>query len=210
MSTGQPNLGNVAGAGNYLVISTNEMSDNHGLFLYDTKNYRICDSLTLIRAYLMGKDRKNRIWLSTPHQLLIVDSVALKKGKLLLLYPDKGYEQTKDYSTIDIAFGKNLVWFVYRNEEYRNSELRRIDEDGNMLRVNLPGQTTASHIQNIFIDRKNNIWLCNDGEGIFKIVRSQLQVIIADYCRLEDALIVSSQQKENFASGNLLNGMAST
>ncbi|MBL7739124.1 MAG: hypothetical protein JNK14_07885 [Chitinophagaceae bacterium] len=174
---GQPNLGSIAGVENYLVISINEMSSNKGLYLYDIKNNRICDSLTNIWAYLMGKDEKNRIWLSTSHQLLITDTAALKKGKLSLLAPDKGYQQAGNYSTTNIAFGKNLVWLVYRDKEFRNSELRRIDEEGNLLRVNLPVQTTAAYIKNIFIDRENNIWLGNDGEGVFKIVRSHLQII---------------------------------
>lgn len=181
----QPNLGNINGFGNYLLITTNEMNFNKGLFLYDIKNNRVCDSLPSIRAHLVGKDKKNRIWVSTTNQLmsaatnqlLIADTVALKKGKLNLIPPDKGYQQSGDYSTINIAFGKNFVWFVYRDNEFRNSELRRIDEDGNMLRVRLPDHMPASYIQGIYIDRENNIWLSNDGEGVIKIARSRLQVM---------------------------------
>lgn len=173
----QPNLGNINGFGNYLLISTNEMNFNKGLFLYDIKNNRICDSLPSVKAHLVGKDKKNRIWFSTANQLLIADTAALKKGKLNLIPPDKGYQQTGGYSAINIPFGKNFVWFVYRDKEFRNSELRSIDEDGNMLRVRLPDQMPASYIQGIYIDRENNIWLSNDGEGVIKITRSRLQVI---------------------------------
>ena len=174
---GQPNLGNISGIGNYLLISTNEMSFHKGLFLYDIKNNRICDSLVSIRAYLVGKDKKKRIWLSTSNQLLIADTAALKKGKLNLLPQDKGYRQTVNYSARNIAFGNNFAWLVCRDKEFRNSELQRINEDGNLFRVSLPGQISASYIQHIFIDRENNIWLSNDGEGVFKIVISRLQII---------------------------------
>jgi signal transduction histidine kinase len=173
----QPNLGNISGNGNFLVLAINEMSSNKGLYIYDIKNNRICDALTNITAHLIGKDEKKRIWFSTTQRLLIADNEALKKGKLVLIPPDKGYRQTENYSTINIAFGKNIAWFVFRNKELRNSELRRITEDSSLFRVSLPEQTTASYIKNIFIDRENNIWLSNDGEGVFKIVRSPLQII---------------------------------
>lgn len=187
----QPNLGNIAGSGNYLVITTNEMSFNNGVFLYDIKNDRICDVLQNISAFLVGKDGKNRVWISTSNRLLILDSIALKKGKLLLIPPDKGYRQVENYSTINVAFGKNLAWFVYRTAEFRNSELRRVTEDSNMFRVNLPAQITISYVKDIFIDQENNIWLSNDGEGVFKIVRSPLQIIEKPLGLSENGILAS-------------------
>jgi signal transduction histidine kinase len=172
----QPNLGNIAGAGNYLALTTNDMNYNKGLFLYDIKNDRICDTLNT-SAYLLGKDERNRIWISSAHQLLITDNTAWANGKLLLKSPDDGFSRVKNYSTINAALGKNMIWVVYRNQEFRNLELHRIHKDGSLLSVLLPAQAALSYILNIFIDRENNIWLCNEGEGVFKIIRSPLQVI---------------------------------
>lgn len=172
----QPNLGNITGVGNFLVLTINEMNSNKGIFLFDIIKNSICDMLPNTAAFLMGKDEKNRIWFSIADQLLIIDSVELKKGKLSLVSPDKGFLQVKNYSTINIAFDKNQVWLVNRNEEFRNSELRRIDEDGNMISINLPVQAATSYISNVFIDRENNIWLCNDGEAVYKMTKSPLQV----------------------------------
>jgi signal transduction histidine kinase len=174
---GQFNLGNISGIGNYLVLTFNEMNNNTGVYLYDIKKNRVCDSLTNISAYLMGKDGKKRIWISSEHHLTIIDTLALKTGKLSLIPPDKGYRQTNNYSTNNVALGKDFAWFVYRDEELRNSELHWIDEDGTLLRVRLPVQMTTSKITSAFNDRENNIWFCNDGEGVFKIVRSPLQII---------------------------------
>ena len=174
--TDQPNLGNIAGLGKYLVITTNEMNYNRGVFLYDLKADSICDVLPSVNAYLLGKDDKNRIWISSSHQLFILDSIALQNGKIMLIAPDKGFHQAKNYSTVNVAFGKNLAWLIYRTEEFRNAEIHRIDEDGTMFRMSLPSQAVNSYIKNIFIDRENNIWLCNDGEGVLKITRSPLQV----------------------------------
>jgi len=185
----QPNLGNITGVGNFLLLTINEMNFNTGIFLYDIKKNRICDMLSNTAAFLMDKDEKNRIWISTVGQLLILDRAALENGKLSLIPPDKGYSQIKNYSTVNMAFHKNQVWLVYRNEELRNSELRRIDEDGNMISINLPVQAATSYISNVFIDREKNIWLCNDGEAVFKFIRSPLQVFEKPFSKSTESQI---------------------
>lgn len=172
----QPNLGNIAGAGNYLVLTSNDMNNNKGLFLYDIKNDRICDTVNT-SAYLMGKDERNRIWISSAQQLLITDNTAIANGRLILKSPDDSFNRVKNYYSIIAAIGKNMIWVVYRNQEFRKLELHRIHKDGSLLSVMLPDQAALSYIFNIFIDREKNIWLCKDGEGVFKIIMSPLQVI---------------------------------
>jgi signal transduction histidine kinase len=171
-----PYLGDITGTGNYIVISTNDLRGHKGLYLYDIKNNTICDALPEVKAYLLGRDKGNTIWISMPDQLFILDGIALSKGKLLLTLPVHGYQQAKDYSTINIAFDKNCIWFVHRNEDYRNEDIHRIEENGSLLKIPLPEQATSSDIKNIIIDRENTIWLCNDGEGIFKILNSPLRI----------------------------------
>ncbi|MEP6616730.1 MAG: histidine kinase [Ginsengibacter sp.] len=176
VGAGLPYLGNIIVDGNYLVISKNELNDHRGLYLYDIKNDIICDALPAPVIFLLGKDKTNNTWLSMGDKLFILDSIALAKGKLLLIPPVRGYSQAKDYSATNIAFDKNCIWFVYRNQDYRNMEIRRIEENGRLLRMPLPQQATSSDIKNILVDRENTIWLCNDGEGVFKIVNSPLQI----------------------------------
>ncbi len=171
-----PYLGEIDGIGNYLVISTNDLKSHLGLYLYDIRNNRICDALPEVSAYLPGKDKSNNIWVSMLDKLFILDSSDVAKGKLSLIPPVHGYYQAKDYSTANIAFDNNCIWFVHRNEDYRNEEIHRIEEDGSLLKIPLPEQATSSDIKNIFIDKENTIWLCNDGEGVFKIANSPIRV----------------------------------
>ncbi|HVT85770.1 MAG TPA: triple tyrosine motif-containing protein [Chitinophagaceae bacterium] len=170
-----PYLGNIAGVGNFLIITTNEMKFNKGIYVYDIKEDRICNALN-IEGFLIGKDKKNNIWFSNAEQLFIVDRKALQKGKLLLNDPAEEYRQLKYYSTVNIAFANDVIWVVFRNKDFRNSEIRRIDEKGTIFSMPLPGQATISYLKNIFIDRENTIWLSNDGEGVFKIIHSPLQI----------------------------------
>jgi signal transduction histidine kinase len=177
LSPDAPNLGNIAGIGNFLVITTNEMKFNKGFFVYDIEHNRISDVQSEINCFLFVKDEKNRIWINTEHKLYIVDTIAIKKGKLSLTTPGEGLQQIHNYSTTNLAFNKNAIWLVYRNKEYRNIEIRHTNGAGNISAMPLPVQATNSDIKNIFLDRENNIWLSNDGEGIFKITNSPLQAI---------------------------------
>jgi Signal transduction histidine kinase len=170
-----PFLGGITGVGNFLIVTTNEMRFHKGIYIYDIKMDRICDA-SGIEAYLLGKDEKNRIWISTVEQLLIVDQSLLQKGKLLLIAPGDGYQQVKDYSTVNVAFSKGAIWVAYRNEEFRNTEIRRISETGRLFSMPMPEQATISYLKNIFIDRENTIWLSNEGDGVFKIINSPLQI----------------------------------
>ena len=167
------NLRSITGIDNWLVISTSDMSEWQGIYLYDIKSKRITDSLA---GYLIDKDKNKNIWVSSSNQLFIFDPTFLNKGKLSLISPPGNYQQVKQYSTALFSFGKKNTWFVYRSKETQSVEIRRIDENGNVFYVPLPARTVPSVITNIFVDRENTLWLTNDGEGVFKIVNSSLRV----------------------------------
>ena len=173
--TTPPFLGGITGVGNFLTITTNEMRFHTGIYVYDIKMNRICDALS-IGGFLLGKDQKNRIWISTAEKLNIVDQNALQKGKLSLIAPEGGYQQVKNYSTTNVDFDTDAIWIVFRNQEFRNTEIQRISENGAVFSIPLPEQATISYIKNIFIDRENTIWLSNEGDGVFKIINSPLQI----------------------------------
>jgi signal transduction histidine kinase len=171
-----PLLGNITGLGNYLVITTNDMKFNKGVFLYDIKADRICDE-SPASGFLLGKDWKNRIWYSTLNKIQVIDNTALGKGKLLITDPVGAYQQVKNYSAFNVTFDTTAISFVFRNKDFRNSEIRRVYETGAISSIPLPKQTTVTYIKNMFIDRENTIWLGNDGEGVFKIINSPLQIL---------------------------------
>jgi signal transduction histidine kinase/ligand-binding sensor domain-containing protein len=173
--TTPPFLGGITGVGNFLIITTDEMRFNKGIYVYDIKMNRICDALP-IGGSLLGKDQKNRIWISTSDKLNIIDQNALQKGKLSLIVPSGGYQQIKDYSTTNVDFDTDAIWVVFRNQEFRNTEIQRITEKGAVFSIPLPEQAKISNISNIFIDRETTIWLGNSGEGVFKITNSPLQI----------------------------------
>jgi signal transduction histidine kinase len=167
-------LGTITGFGEWLLFTTGEMNPKQGLYLYDIKNNRISDSLVK-HSFLIGKDEHNRIWASFSGQLLIMDTIALSKGKLSFIGP-ADYDQAKNYSVAKATVGENCIWFLNRNKEFRNAEMCFFQQHGSILKMTLPEKAMSSSIENIFIDKENTIWLSSDGEGVFKIVNSPLQV----------------------------------
>jgi len=173
--TDAPFLGSLTGVGNFLIFTTNDMRFNKGIYVYDIKMNRICDVLP-VGGFWVGKDQKNRIWISTAEKLKIVDQGVLQKGKLSLMAPDGGYQGIKDYSIMNVDFDTDAIWIISRNKELRNTEIQRISEKGAVFSIPLPDQATVSFIKNIFIDRENTIWIGNEGQGVFKIINSPLQI----------------------------------
>jgi signal transduction histidine kinase/ligand-binding sensor domain-containing protein len=169
------NLDKVYGTGNWLVFSTSEMNKNFGLYLYDIKNDRIVDSIQQT-CFLLGKTENSDIWISSLSRLFILDQKAMSAGKLSLIAPTGVYNQIKDCASRNIAFGKAAVWLVYQDEHNRNMEITCINEKETVKHIPLPEITRTSSITNVLIDRENIIWLCNDGEGVFKVVNSPLQL----------------------------------
>jgi len=170
-----PYLASITGYGNFLLLTTNEMRSLKGLFLYDIAGNRICDALPGINAILLGKDKSNRIWISS-HKLFVLDTAALKNGKISLTPPPGNYQLVKDYPVVNMAFDDESIWLVYRDQDYVNKDIRRLDESGSMSKLPLPEQITSSGVSSIMIDREYSIWLCNDG-GVFKIVNSPLIIV---------------------------------
>jgi len=159
--------------GNYLVLSTSDMRAHDALYLFDIKNNRVCDVWHHSEVFLLGRDAKNLIWVFTEGKSFSLDSIALNKGKLAL-QPSSQYDQLKKYSTRLITFNDSNVWLS--DEDYTSKAILRLEKDGRVTRIPLPEQAAASHISDIFLDKENTIWICNEGEGVFKFVNSALQI----------------------------------
>jgi signal transduction histidine kinase/ligand-binding sensor domain-containing protein len=170
----------IIGKANYLVLTSHELRQKRALYLYDIKNNRICDILPDHDFFLLGKDNKERVWLSISGKPFILDSIALLNGRIQLIPPTGNYSALRDYSTLNMCFDKNSIWTVFR-KNLKNQDIRHIEESGSIHTTPLPEQAIASDIKNIFIDSENNIWLSNDGEGVFKIVKSPLQILTAPF-----------------------------
>jgi len=65
---------------------------------------------------------------------------------------------------------------IFRDKNYRNVDIRRIDENGGLLQIPLPQSAMSSDISSLMVDKENMIWLSSNGEGVFKLSNSHLQI----------------------------------
>jgi signal transduction histidine kinase/ligand-binding sensor domain-containing protein len=169
--TAAPFLDKLILFGNYLVLGTSEMRSHDALYLYNLQTNRICDAWHHSEVFLLGKDPENVIWVFTEGKPFSLDSIALSKGKLALQGSLK-HEQLKKYFTRLTTFDESNIWL---SEDNSTKEILHVEKTGHITRISLPEQA-ASHISDIFLDKENIIWICNEGQGVFKFVKSPLQI----------------------------------
>jgi signal transduction histidine kinase/streptogramin lyase len=163
-----PFLGDILEYGNMLLIGTNDLRHHIGLYLYDRKNRRLSDSMPGIVPYAFGKDKKNQVWISVTDRTAMLDSEALKNGKLKLTSLPASYQHIARVVSNSFAFDENNTWIIHNGKE-----IIKTDNDGSLLKIRMPDNAQGDKI---FVDRENIVWVCNTGAGAFKLVNTTLQI----------------------------------
>ncbi len=176
MSSGFPYLGAISGSGNHLLLTTNEMIPPHGIYIYDIINNRISDILPHDSPYFAGKYTKKQLWIGVRNKLFILDPIALSNGLFALKDPPKQFETPANYSLIGVAFEHGCSWLIYGDQRLSNKEIRYIDGSGTYFSIPIPVQASTTGIRASLIDREKTIWLSIDGEGVFKLLNSPLEI----------------------------------
>ncbi|MFI5154173.1 MAG: histidine kinase, partial [Chitinophagales bacterium] len=70
----------------------------------------------------------------------------------------------------DMVFNAQNVWIVLRGHQ-----LIRVKQNS-IIQMGMPELRGAVSMQYMFIDKENNLWICNDGAGLFKMTNSGLLV----------------------------------
>jgi signal transduction histidine kinase/ligand-binding sensor domain-containing protein len=168
----QPFLGTIIEMGDLLVLATNDLRRAIGLYLYDKKNRKLLDALPEEAVYWMAKDNKNRVWLSLHNNISMLDSLSLVQGRLKLVPTPAPYRAALPSSPGVFVFNEYAAWII-RN----GNSVLRLNNDGSTLNISLPGdQGNHPHVDNIFIDKENILWISNEGAGVFKLVNTSLQL----------------------------------
>jgi signal transduction histidine kinase len=169
-SAGLAFLGAITGSGHYLFLCTDGLKGFEGLYLYDIRKDRICDSLLGKNIYPSGKNKFGQVWISFPGKNFVVDSVALSRGKLNLISPPSQTDFSVSSFTA-LVLDNNNKWMFYAGNPFSDMENRSIPE------VPVPDEIKSSDIRYLFVDRENTIWVCSNASGVFKMVQSPLQIL---------------------------------
>jgi len=163
-------LGAVVDYKDFLVFTTNELRNYTGLFLYNKKDNRITDVLPQLYVSSLNKDRNGIIWLSTSDKVLNLDTSALATGKLVLMKPYASYIKQGKITPGSIVFNLQNELLV----SYGSNEIIRYRKNGTKLHITAP-ELFSFVTQNFFIDREDILWICHDGNGIYKLSNTNLQ-----------------------------------
>lgn len=162
-------LGDLAAYSDFIIFTTNDLRENTGLFLYSRQLNRITDVLPGLTVTCLGKDKTSQIWVGSASGMYNLDTVALRAGKLKL---GPSYLQGKtEFLTYDIAFNSFNDAVGISDEPYGIIRYSR-----NGIRETIPSPVLSSNaIESFLIDREDVLWICNNGNGVYKLSNTRLR-----------------------------------
>ena len=156
---------------NYFLIIPWASEWNAGLILYDRNLKKVVDTLSREQAFGATIDRGKRIWITGAGGLKLLDTNALKQGRLLLAPIPTKFPLTFNKEGIGIHFDKDdNVWVFSKND------LQRISLD-HPKEVIVFSERIKGGLNNIFQDREGIIWIALDGAGAVKLKSTNIQVV---------------------------------
>ncbi|HMH33422.1 MAG TPA: histidine kinase [Puia sp.] len=163
-------LGSLVEFHHYLIFATNDLNNFTGIYLYDKTTKKITDANENNMIFFLGKDREQRIWIGQEGKLILLDSLALEQGKIRFESPPSAFRSVTNLTVTYMAFDAQNTWIIIRGHK-----MIRINQNTSEHSV-LPELEGTAMMQNMFVDKEHNLWICNDGAGLFKIINSGLLV----------------------------------
>jgi signal transduction histidine kinase/ligand-binding sensor domain-containing protein len=167
-------LGVIVEYKDFFVFTTNDLRHYQGLFLYNKKTNTLTDFLPGLFIYSLKKDYTGVIWVGTDKTIAILDTLAIDKGKLELRKPYSYGANPKPFETGQINFNRDNELLIASGIK----GITRYHKDGTRLYIASPEFSTTV-VQNFFIDREGVIWICHDGNGVYKLSNTQLQSAVS-------------------------------
>lgn len=157
-------LGAIAEYKDFLVFTTNDIKNFTGLFLYSKKAGKITDALMQLTVQDLRSDHSGIIWVGTSYAMQNLDTLALAAGKLELRKPYASFVNQEALATGNINFnGENEPLIASAGKG-----IIRYSKESAPLHIVSP-DFPASAVYNFFSDREDVLWICHDGNGVYKL-----------------------------------------
>ena len=161
-------LGAIVEYKDFIVFTRNDLRNYMGLFLYSKRADKITDALLKLPIQGLKTDHTGIIWISTSNAMQNLDTIALAAGKLELRKPYAAFVSGENPAAGNLNFNLNEPMVASGNKG-----IIRYNLDGTSLLIDPPEHSTW--FQNFFIDREDILWICNDGNGVYKLPNTRLQ-----------------------------------
>lgn len=162
----------------FLIFTTYGTTRNYGLFLYNKKTATLADFSPDIFVYSLETDHTGAVWLSTGKSTLLLDTAMLSAGKLKFIPPRPG-------QTGSGSLPGGIIRFNNKNElllSSSNNEISCYKKNGTIEHIVTPELSTYP-VQNFFIDREDVLWICHDGNGMYKLPGTKFQSVLSSLTR---------------------------
>jgi signal transduction histidine kinase/ligand-binding sensor domain-containing protein len=163
-------LGELAEYKDFLFFTTNELKYYTGLYLYSIKENKIIDALPQLIVQDLNTDHAGIPWIGTYEGMRNIDTMAIIAGKLKLRIPYASF-----VNPVKMAVGK--INFNGTNEPLVASDdkgIIRYNKDGTEFIIS-SSELPILQLKNFFVDREDIIWICHDGNGVYKLSNTKLQ-----------------------------------
>ncbi len=165
-------LGLIAEYRDFLIFTTNDLRHYTGLYLFNKKTNAVTDILPHVKVFSLKCDRKGVVWISTPEQMMNLDTTALVAGKLVLIKPYASFIHPATLSPGNIFFNLHNEPFISSG----STGVTRYMKDGTTLHIISPEPSDFVG-ENFFIDSEDILWICHDGNGVYKLPDTKLQSV---------------------------------
>jgi signal transduction histidine kinase/ligand-binding sensor domain-containing protein len=183
-------LATIAAYKDFIIFSINDLRHFTGLFLFNKKEGKITDALEKLFVLNVVTDHRGVIWASTSGSMQVLDTVALGSGKLQLIKPYRSSRYQQPMPPGHILFNPENEPFIVAN----NKVILQFANDGRAIPIASP-DSSVSNLQNIFIDREKILWICQDGNGVYKLpgtkLQSNIELLLGNRSGIKEAAVFS-------------------
>lgn len=162
-------LGIMANSGDHLLFYTNDLLQDKLIYLYNKKTDRLDDTLSISPYINLQPGPGGSVWACLENGLHTVDPTAIKRGKLVLVKYDLKNEAA-GFLPVSLLFNQQQEMIVFD----ASSAIVICRKDGSQLYIPSPG-LALEVLQSAFLDREGVLWMCYDGNGIYKLSNTRLQ-----------------------------------
>jgi ligand-binding sensor domain-containing protein/two-component sensor histidine kinase len=157
---------------NYLLITTWVCATSVTMIVYDRLQQRVVDVLTHEFVIETAIDTKNRIWVSIPSGVKLLDTIYLKQGSIKFTDIPKEYLSAINPHETHFYFDREgNSWFFSGNliQKFTPSLSQEMmaTEQGLM----------GGFLTNFFEDREGTIWMTSEGTGVIKLKTTSIKRI---------------------------------
>ena len=141
------------------------------MYLYNKMTRKITAQTEKIFAFNKAPD--GRIWASTEKNIMSVDTVELKKGKIILEELPQKFASLKD-------LGKSSIFFDWEGNGWVGNQtnvLLKVSSGGNITTFTPRSGLSMFYFNMVFMDREGITWLATNNGGVNKLVQSNFSFL---------------------------------